>query len=648
MQKQDKEILKIFQTEDNRKIEEDFASMFSENPNLRLFFINENQAYTDGKNIIVDPANDELFCDYIALKNTEEFLGLPQTFSIDRFIALKMITRAQNIHEALHIIYTNFPPDLLKDPRGNNKFNQMILSSISNVIEDCFIEAAGASEFDNMNLFLTFGRVSRLFSTTPAKGTIQRKFEEFTKPEEEQEIKPSEEELEIQRKISLIMELIDYFATMLLYPMVKLEEPSEDIKEYVDKTKELWLEGSICGEPDKRYEYTSKIFDIIEPLIPKINDKDIEKYEYVKKFISVLVGDEKNHSGKDMSINQFESKGRKAVITRKLFTDLDGNKIDDDYTEQYIYELEKFEEDKRQSIKQASKTTQHWEYTGGDLKASAMHKDIKIKVTYPKPNINMKKAYDNIYNRYKLNINSYNAKFSQLLKGNVDSKEDKFSFGSGIESKRLGDLKKRYWYRKVQGIDVPDIAILFLIDGSGSMAGAKNENAIKSSVILHEVLSKNGIEHAIVEHRAIFDEPLVKHKILVDFNYSKNDKYNILLLDADEGTREGLSLMWAKKYLIEHSHAEYKVIICISDGYPCHTANDNDDYSPPVSTKDTHNTARKIEKEGISIIGVALEEEKGDTECYEALKEVYDRVIDIDDMKHLTTQLLNLISKLFI
>ena len=51
MQKQDREILKIFQTEDNRKIEEDFASMLSENPNLRLFFINENQAYTDGKNI---------------------------------------------------------------------------------------------------------------------------------------------------------------------------------------------------------------------------------------------------------------------------------------------------------------------------------------------------------------------------------------------------------------------------------------------------------------------------------------------------------------------------------------------------------------------------------------------------------------------
>lgn len=58
MDKLNKEILKIFQIEYNKKNEEDFASMLSENPSLRLFFINENQAYTDGKNIVVDPAND--------------------------------------------------------------------------------------------------------------------------------------------------------------------------------------------------------------------------------------------------------------------------------------------------------------------------------------------------------------------------------------------------------------------------------------------------------------------------------------------------------------------------------------------------------------------------------------------------------------
>lgn len=646
MDKASRAILKIFQTEENRKIEEDFASTLSENQNVRLFFINENQAYTDGKNIVVDPADDELFCDKTALEQTEEFLNIHKSLSTDKFLALKMITRAQNIHESLHIIYTNFPLDCIKDPRGNNKFNQMILSSIANVIEDCFIEAAGASEYDNMNLFLTFGRVSRLFSTKPAQGTIQRKFKEFT--EKEKNTNVSKEELEKQNKIRLIMEFINYFITMLLYPMVELEEPSESIKEYIEKTKQLWINGSICGDPDKRYEYTDKIFDIIKPLIPQIDDKNVENYRCIEELISVLVGDEKTHSGKDMSINQFRSKGKKVKITRKLFSDIEGNPIQENYSDQYLYEEEKFKEEKRKSMKQNAEPTKVWEYSAKDLKANALHKDIKIKVEYPKPNINMKKAYDNIYNRYKLNINSYNAKFTQMLKGMVESKEDKYIFGNGIESKRLGDIKRRYWYRKSKGIDVPDIAILFLIDGSGSMYGTKNENAIKSSIILHEVLSKNGIEHAIVEHRAENGQPLVKHKILVDFNYSKNDKYNILRLKADDGTREGFSLMWAKKYIKENSNAEHKVIICISDGYPCHYLGEYSNYEPPVSIKDTKNVAREIEKDGINIIGVALEETKGTTECYNDLKEVYDRVIDVDDMKHLTTQLLNLVSKLLL
>lgn len=143
-------------------------------------------------------------------------------------------------------------------------------------------------------------------------------------------------------------------------------------------------------------------------------------------------------------------------------------------------------------------------------------------------------------------------------------------------------------------------------------------------------------------------ESLVKHKILVDFNYSKIDKYNILLLDAGQGTREGLSIMWGKKYLMEHSKAENKVIICISDGYPYHWSSNKDYYSPPISSQDTRNAARKIAKAGVNIIGVALEDEKGETDCYEALKTIYDRVIDVDDMKHLTTQLLNVISKLFL
>ena len=628
-----KKILALYQCEVNRNIEESFASLLTERNDIRLFFVNENQAFTDGVNIVVDPANDALFCDKEALENTEDFLCLPSIVSQDEYSALQMITRCQNVHESLHIIYSTFPLYCISDSRGTTKFRRSLLASIDNVIEDAFIESAGASAFDNMELFLMFGRVARLFANTPAEGTVQRKFEEFVPRQDEN-----------AEKLAWLMEYIDYFVTLLLYPMVRLGEPRQELVAYIEKTKQFFLDGSICGDPKERYSYTQKIFDAIEDLIPETeDDMSIKPFE---EMLGSLLGGIKTHSTNHSSIAQFAHEGKKAVITKRLFDGKDGKyERPHHLTDAYLKVADKFENDKQTVVVLSNAKPQQWEYSGADLKASAIHKDVKVKVTRPAPNLKMKKAYQNIYNKYKLNINSFNAKFNQLLKGTVEAKEDKYAFGSGIASKMLGDTKRRYWYRNVQGTDIPDIAILFLIDGSGSMEGARRDGAIVSSVILHEVLSKNNIEHAIVEHRAIYDEPLVEHKVLIDFNCKPNDKYNILLLDANHNTREGLSLAWAEKYLSENSNAENKVIIVISDGEPYHIIGDNE-YVPPVSTKDTHNMAERIYKKGIEIIAVALDTDD-DFSCYDELKQIYRRVIACNDMKRLTGQLLSLVSKLF-
>ena len=94
----------------------------------------------------------------------------------------------------------------------------------------------------------------------------------------------------------------------------------------------------------------------------------------------------------------------------------------------------------------------------------------------------------------------------------------------------------------------------------------------------------------------------------MDLKAKNEEKYNLLMLEADEGTREGLTLYWAEKYLMENSSAEIKLIIMISDGVPAHQIDDSDIYVPPVSVKDTANAVRKITSRGTKIVTIALDE----------------------------------------
>jgi hypothetical protein len=52
MDKEMRKTLRLFQCDFNRSIEETFAQVLTENERVRLFFINENQAFTDGQNTL--------------------------------------------------------------------------------------------------------------------------------------------------------------------------------------------------------------------------------------------------------------------------------------------------------------------------------------------------------------------------------------------------------------------------------------------------------------------------------------------------------------------------------------------------------------------------------------------------------------------
>lgn len=628
MEKEHKQTLKLFQCDYNRSIEENFAQVLTENEKVRLFFINEDQAFTDGQNIVVDPAVGEVFADVKALRQAEDFMRLEHLISGDPWYALRMITRGQNIHECLHILYSNFPPNVTVDSRSTTKARKKTLAIISNIIEDAFIEAAGCSIFDNLELFLRFERLAALFSNTPIEGTVDRAFEE---------------ELTDKPEPLPLTEYLNYMGTFLLYPMIKQKEPPESIAEYVEQTKQLFLDGGVCGNADERFTYSQRVFDIIEPLIPE-SEADIDDSRLAK----MLYGT-KTHSGESTAITDINSKGRSISVVRRLFTDCDGNPLPDkDFNEQFLAVITDYASEKDAAMKVILFQPIVVNWKGDQFDCHVMHKDIEIIETKPKPNLNLRKAYQNIYSKYHININSYNSRFTQLLKARIPTKDERKLFGAGISSRHLADTKKRYWYRMDEEFGIPDLAVLLLIDGSGSMHGARRESAMISSVILHEVLKKQGIEHAIVEHRAGFHDPIVKINILVDFNSRDEEKYNLMALDADGDNRDGLSLYWAERFLHKNTNCLQRLIIVLADGFPAHCY---DSYYPPVSSKDTANAAVKIIKRGTDIIAVALDggsdadETNGQYACYDALKEIYPSVISCTDLKRLTGQLLGIISK---
>ena len=660
-----KSILDKFQTERNRLAEEAFARGFAESDDVRLFFINEDKAYTDGKNIVVDPAFHDIYKDTECLDQTEKVLQWPGLVSASPWNALKMVCRGLTLHECLHILYTNFPGNEFKDPdfferEGHSHKNELkTISNISNIIEDAYIEAVGASVYDNIEIYLMFNRVAPAFSKKDVESTAESKFkidkplelEEFEPPEDNEENLSEEQKrlleeyvhfLEIQKKVQNLIDYLNYMAGFLLFPMFEHDEPAAEIAEYVDKTKQLYLDGSIQDNPDERYKYSKQIFEIIKPLIP-----DDDEAELGESLLPGSVAGQGTHAGFKNSIGGRERKGRTQAVSTRLFAKLDGSKKDNPNTgvPDLITAVKGFEKDEKNADDITSYKGYKVEHSGNSVGASAVHKNIKIIENHPQINLNLRKAYQNIYNQYHLNINSYNSRFLQLLRAQVPVRENKYRFGAGIDSKMMGDMKKRIWFRNTRGNEIPDMSVLLLIDGSGSMAGERRNSAMISSVILHEVLKKQGIQHAIVEHRAHYGEPEIDVNILVDFNAKEEEKLNIMQLDAENNTRDGLALYWAEKYINQKTFCDNKIIIVLSDGQPCH---DYDGYFGPVANKDTENAAKKIINRGTNIIAVALDNDCDDDDIsstYIDLKEIYPHLVQCKDLKRLTGQILNIISR---
>lgn len=649
----DQAILEKFQKY-SHEIEENFAQMIALNPKLKLKYENNGNAFTDGNNITVDPALLEIFSSNETIAKALAILHWPENILAKKEDVLYVVEHAQLIHECLHQLYTEFPLPAYIDPIATDSNKRKILATIANIVEDAYIEAVGATKYNNIKFFLQFMRTC---VSVCNNNQLTNKKEPHTD------------------KLRLVNEFMNYFISYKLFPMDVIPTPSRELQEYIIKAKPLFNQAAMTANAKERYAYVRKIYDIILPLIPTEKEERIDQ----NSFNNRIPGSDSHNNNKTGHNN---SSPQQELPSQSLFpqqeeqdsknefqttlpdptehhlgdnlfdnispspstsTSFDSQMKELNDTQEAINDLSSFMEavnDASEKMKQQEEEdnnkTQCIRIGGDEFKEFTAHKDISVLENHIVPDKSLKEEYQTLYQEYKSNIEYYTSCFLQMLQTSRTIKESGYQFGSGLSKRNLGDPKKRYWYRNIDEQDTPDLAVLILIDGSGSMGGSKRTNAAKAALILHEVLGRQGINHAIVEHRAHNRQQTMEANILIDFNAKPNDKYNILKIRASNVNRDGLSLLWAERYIAKQSN-DNKLIIVISDGQPNHN-----DYSGRVAKEDTHNIATRIIKHGIGLIAIALEENEQNV-CYEDLKSIYPHLFNCNNPKNLTKQLLKII-----
>jgi len=591
-----------------RDAEEAFARAFSENGEVRLFFLSENRASTDGRDIVVDPAFHGIYRDPRCLGRTLSTLGWPPSTPLTPWRVLGMVSRGLVLHECLHLLFTRLPGRELEDPDFAGSANALqTIAWISNIVEDAYIEAAGASECENAAPLLKFLRVAVTHAS-------------------EEEV-PNESES--GGKETPLLEYLEHMARFLLYPLAPRGEPSPAIRERVERSKPLFLAGSMRPDPDERYACCKEIFSLVADLVPP----DEEPRLRPEMLSRVLPGQETHAGGWDSGGTP--KAGRSQPVAGGLF-DRDASS-DIEKLARAIGELAAKEE---ASLRESRLGEGRRRECGGrEVGAPFLHEAIRISEFRPAVDRGLRGAYRALRERHRAAIASGNARFLRLLRAGVPVPENRFRFGERLDSGRLCDPRGRCWVRKDMGLGTPELAVLVLVDGSGSMRGSPRENAVAACAILHEILRRQGIAHAIAEHRSAFEEPEMEVNVLVDFRPRREDGLNLLRLEARGDNRDGLALYWAERHLARHAPGADKLLVAITDGLPNHQF---DRYAGAPAIRDTTRAARKIAARGTTLVAVALENGDG-TE--EAIRGIYPETVVCRRPDRLAGQLLDILSR---
>jgi hypothetical protein len=215
-------------------------------------------------------------------------------------------------------------------------------------------------------------------------------------------------------------------------------------------------------------------------------------------------------------------------------------------------------------------------------------------------NDNLGYVYDTILHDSEINSYIVNLKsgFKKIFKDKAECKEYKTSGRVDVARLTGRKITPRMFYKKKRPDNKTDMAMLILIDESGSMSSAM-QRVKETLVVLLESLKPFGVKVKIVGFSSGRESQY--------FHYGKGDwKLDDMLIKSCMNIkgRGGTFLGHALRYsgvLLKKRPETHKFFVCITDGDPCHSVYK----SPSEGANDCRSAIQEIHKYA-SCVGVGL------------------------------------------
>jgi len=301
-----------------------------------------------------------------------------------------------------------------------------------------------------------------------------------------------------------------------------------------------------------------------------------------------------------------------------------------------LSEMEREELAKSQSEKRAERVKEHLR----SLKYSDKHNGFEVRPHYYQNPTDFEKAVvKEIEDEIRSLARNLTRRIQNVLRYNQDEKRTGLTSGY-LNQSELWRKDGRVFVQKKDKSDEADLAILILIDESGSMDDyGRYKHARKAAVMIANVCEALRIPLAIMGHQAIHRRNVVEHYHYVTFERPLREQVaNLARITHRQNTREGISLKYAAEYLMQQPQRD-KLLLVISDGDPFHVDANGNMFTDEPARTDAALIVEEYEKKGMTIVGIAIGEGK------DYIAEIYKNFISISKLEMLPQKLVSLIEK---